>query len=299
MSDKLAAETFMRVQQQRVNQYLETLLQGNNVVPQFAPLIESMNYSLLGGGKRIRPILFLATAQTFRPLTGSELPMAAALELIHSYSLIHDDLPQMDNDDLRHGKSTNHVIYGDATALLAGDALLTYAFEELSQPLNVEATIQLQMIQLLARAAGCWGMVGGQQADLSAEGQSGSRSLLETIHRHKTGKLIEAAVGMGGLYAGVSEKIQSGLDNYASHLGLLFQIVDDLLDVTGLVDEIGKKVGADEALQKLTYPRLIGLEESQKLAKAEHDLAVQSLLNAGIDSVVLSGIATFFLERKK
>ncbi len=279
-----------------VTDYLATLF-ANPGRP--ARLFEAMNYSLLGAGKRLRPILCIAAAETFGVGVDKVLPAAAALELVHCYSLIHDDLPIIDNDDLRRGRPTNHKVYGDATALLAGDALLTYAFEQLSQPLGISADKQLQMIRTLAHAAGAYGMVGGQQADILAEHSDGNLELLQFIHVHKTAKLIQASVVIGSLFANVSSQEQEAVAKYGLSVGLAFQIVDDWLDVAGSEAEIGKPVGSDERLQKLTYPRLVGLEKTRELAESTMQEGVAALTSAGIQAPLLVAIGEYVVRRTR
>jgi geranylgeranyl diphosphate synthase, type II len=262
-------------------------------------LFKSMNYSLLGAGKRLRPVLCIATAETFGVAPSKVLPAAAALELIHSYSLIHDDLPIMDNDDLRRGRPTNHKVFGDATALLAGDALLTYAFELLAEPMDIPAERQLRMIRVLAHAAGAYGMVGGQQADMLAEKTDGDLDALRFIHVHKTAKLIQAAVLLGGLFADLSEREERALEAFGLSIGLAFQMVDDWLDVAGDESVIGKPVGSDERHQKLTYPRLVGLEKTRELAQQAVEDGISALRSAAIEAPWLEAIGRYIVERTR
>ncbi|QSO53338.1 polyprenyl synthetase family protein [Alicyclobacillus curvatus] len=272
--------------------------------PVFSPsdppevLFAAMRYSLLGSGKRLRPLLCLATAEAFDITPGDALPAALALELVHCYSLIHDDLPAMDDDDLRRGKPTNHKVYGEATALLAGDGLLTHAFELISGEMRVAPERQLQMIRRLAHAAGPYGMVGGQQADLLAEHKDGTVQELEFIHQHKTGALIQAAVVIGGLFADVPLAQRKALENYGAFIGLAFQMMDDYLDVVGTTEALGKTKGSDLRLEKFTYPRLVGLEETRTRAIAAVDAAEDELIKAGIDSPQLRAIARFIVSRE-
>lgn len=267
--------------------------------PETQKLVESMRYSVLAGGKRLRPLLCMATARTFGVSEADVMPVAAAIELVHCYSLIHDDLPCMDDDDLRRGVPTNHKVYGEATALLAGDGLLTYAFELLSQPLTVPPTRQLRMVQTLAQAAGPYGMVGGQQADMDAEHTEGSLQTLQFIHTNKTAKLIQAAVEMGALFADIPEAQRTAVSTYGLHIGLAFQMIDDWLDVVGSEEELGKKTGMDEQLMKLTYPRLVGIHETRELALSLCQKARDDLANAGIQAPLLVDLATFIVERNK
>ncbi|SFU90066.1 polyprenyl synthetase family protein [Alicyclobacillus macrosporangiidus] len=279
-----------------VSAYLATVFPAD---AQPARLFEAMNYSLLAGGKRIRPILCLAAARSFGVREEDAMPAAAALELVHTYSLIHDDLPAMDDDDLRRGRPTNHRVFGEATALLAGDGLLTEAFALLSQPLNVPPERQLQMIQTLARAAGPYGMVGGQQADMEANRTTGSLDQLAFIHRRKTGMLIQASVVIGGLFAALGPAEREALAAFGIEIGHAFQIVDDWLDVSGDTEALGKQTGADERMQKLTYPSLIGLERTRQLAEERYEAAVSALEAAGIDAPLLTGLAAYVVQRNR
>ncbi|MDH6364433.1 geranylgeranyl diphosphate synthase type II [Enterococcus sp. PF1-24] len=225
-------------------------------------LLESMTYSIKAGGKRLRPLLLLAVIDAFHvPITKGHYQVAAALEMIHTYSLIHDDLPAMDDDDLRRGELTNHKVYGEAMAILAGDGLLTAAFQLLSQT-EITDLKKVILIQALTRAAGTSGMVAGQAADIEGEGQELTLEELATIHERKTGKLLEFAIVAGGQLTNQPKDIMDLLQEMAKHLGLAFQVRDDLLDVTATADILGKNVGRDRALGKNTYPSLLGVEES-------------------------------------
>ena len=246
---------------------VEAALDGSLEPERPESLRESMRYSLLAGGKRLRPILCLAAFE----LAGGEgdlaMPTAVALEMIHTMSLIHDDLPAMDNDDLRRGRPTNHKVFGEAKAILAGDALLTRAFEmvALRSP-GVPAERLLQVVGELSLASGAPGLVGGQVVDLECEGKSVDLETLEYIHLHKTGALLRACVISGALVAGADAKLQAALHTYARGIGLAFQIIDDILDVTASSDVLGKTAGKDLTADKTTYPKLLGLEESRRRA---------------------------------
>lgn len=238
----------------------------------FKKHIEAMRYSLLGGGKRIRPILCLATAHAVGGDTIHDqdiLPVACALECIHTYSLIHDDLPAMDNDTLRRGQATNHVLYGEAGAILAGDGLLTWAFDLLSNPKygSLDADKKLSISHCIARAAGSFGMVGGQALDIASENTQFPFETLQTIHRNKTGALITASVVSGGIAAGANKDTLQALENYGNQIGLAFQIVDDLLNATATTEQLGKAAGSDAELGKATYPAYFGIEKTRSLAK--------------------------------
>ncbi|MEI5994842.1 polyprenyl synthetase family protein [Candidatus Enterococcus mansonii] len=227
-------------------------------------LKESMLYSIHAGGKRFRPLLVLATIRSFnKQIQVHDYQVAAALEMIHTYSLIHDDLPAMDNDDLRRGKPTNHKVFGEAHAILAGDGLLTAAFQLLAIS-HIDLDQKVLLIQLLSKASGTQGMVAGQAGDLQGESRSLSLAELADVHEKKTGALIEFALLAGGILAQQPEEIVNLLGNFAQHLGLAFQIRDDLLDATSSEEELGKKVGRDEVLNKSTYPSLLGLEGARQ-----------------------------------
>jgi geranylgeranyl diphosphate synthase type II len=232
-------------------------------------LREAMRYSLLAGGKRLRPILCLAACELAGGQAEQAMPTAVALEMIHTMSLIHDDLPAMDNDDLRRGRPTNHKVYGEANAILAGDALLTRAFEmvALRSP-GVPAERLLAVVGELSLASGAPGLVGGQVVDLESEGKDVDLDTLEYIHLHKTGALLRACVLSGALIAGAPEALLDALRIYARGIGLAFQIIDDILDVTASSDVLGKTAGKDLTADKTTYPKLLGLEESRQRAEA-------------------------------
>ena len=230
-------------------------------------LREAMRYSLLAGGKRLRPILCLASCELAGGDKGKAIPTAVALEMIHTMSLIHDDLPSMDNDDIRRGRPTNHKVFGDAIAILAGDALLTRAFEMVSKrTLNVPPERLLKVVGELSLVAGAPGLVGGQVVDLESEGKEVDLDTLEYIHLHKTGALLKASVICGALIGGANDELIDALEIYAKAIGLAFQIIDDILDVTSSSDVLGKTAGKDLIADKTTYPKLLGLEESRDRA---------------------------------
>jgi geranylgeranyl diphosphate synthase, type II len=238
----------------------------------FSNHIHAMRYSLMAGGKRVRPILCLAAAQAvgYEPVANQNLlPVACALECIHTYSLIHDDLPAMDNDDLRRGKATNHVLHGEAGAILAGDGLLTWAFDLLSNPAHgtLSADKKLRITHIIARAAGSFGMVGGQALDIACENKTFPFETLQTIHSSKTGALITASVMTGAVGAGADDRQLKALEQYGDKIGLAFQIVDDLLNATATTEQLGKTAGSDAELGKATYPAYFGIEETRTKAK--------------------------------
>lgn len=262
-------------------------------------IYESMRYSLLAGGKRLRPILCLATCELLGGTVEMAMPTACALEMIHTMSLIHDDLPAMDNDDYRRGKLTNHKVYGEAMAILAGDGLLAYAFEYIAtQTQNVPAERVLQVIARLGRAVGAAGLVGGQVVDLESEGCSNiQEETLNYIHTHKTGALLESCVVCGGILAGATDAEQERLSRYAQNIGLAFQIIDDILDITATQEELGKTAGKDLQAQKATYPSLWGLEASKVKAQELIDAAKAELKSFGEKAQPLIALADFITAR--
>ncbi len=227
-------------------------------------LKEAMRYSLEAGGKRIRPLLLFATMKALGKSLESGIPVACAIEMIHTYSLIHDDLPCMDDDDLRRGKPTNHKVFGEAMAVLAGDGLLTNSFQVISDSKDITDTKKIKLLSELAKSAGSEGMVGGQVADMEGEGKHISLAELEYIHEHKTGKMLEYSIIAGAILADADSKKIENLRKFAYHLGLAFQIRDDLLDIEGTEAEIGKRVGSDVLNEKVTYPSLLSLEGAKE-----------------------------------
>lgn len=276
-----------------VEEYLTGLLSEDN------PLGKSMNYSLLGAGKRIRPVLSLACADIVGGSPADLVRAASAIELIHTYSLIHDDLPAMDDDDYRRGKLSNHKMFGEAAAILAGDALLTYAFELLALPLPVSPERQLRVIYETARASGWQGMVGGQVLDTLGDAHKSDLEHIQQSHRLKTGALLIASARLGAILGGGTEEEISTLDRYASCLGLAFQIKDDILDVIGESEVIGKPVGSDEKLHKATYPVLLGLEGAQDHLKNTIAEAKEAVLSFGTKNEFLLQLADYVAERDK
>src|SRR6476620_9516538 len=262
-------------------------------------IYEAMRYSLLAGGKRLRPILCLASCELAGGTTSMAMPTACALEMIHTMSLIHDDLPAMDNDDYRRGKLTNHKVYGEDMAILAGDGLLAYAFEFIAtQTRNVPAEQVLKVIARLGRAVGAAGLVGGQVVDLDSEGRSDvSLETLNFIHNHKTAALLEASVVSGALLAGAAEADLERLSRYAQNIGLAFQIVDDVLDITATQEELGKTAGKDLQAGKVTYPSLWGIEESRRQASQLVADAKAQLAVFGSKALPLLAIADFITSR--
>jgi len=271
------------------------------VPPETAPpetIHRAMRYSLFAGGKRIRPILCMEAARAVSGSLDGVVSSACSLELIHTYSLIHDDLPALDNDDYRRGKPTNHKVFGDAMAILAGDALLTLAFRVLAQ-LSTAPERKAQMVGELAVAAGTvGGMIGGQVADLEGEGKPPEAGLLEIIHRAKTGALLRASLRMGAIFAGATEAQYQALSCYGEHIGLAFQIVDDILDVEESSEALGKTAGKDAQQKKITFPAVYGLAESRRMAEEECARAHQVLEPFGPNAQELNELADLIVRRK-
>lgn len=261
-------------------------------------LQEAMRYSVLGGGKRIRPALCLAAAKAMGQSGDQALIPACAIELIHAYSLIHDDLPAMDDDELRRGRPTTHIAFDEATAILAGDALQALAFGWLAEAPGLPGTTRLAMVQELASASGHRGMVGGQAIDLESVGKTLALAQLETMHRHKTGALIEASVRIGAITApSVGDQALASLTRYAKALGLAFQVQDDLLDIEGDTDVIGKPQGSDAARSKPTYPALLGVAGAREHLAALLESAQQSLRDFGPEADPLRAMADYVVAR--
>ena len=267
-----------------------------------ADVIKAMHYSLFAGGKRLRPILCMAGATAVGGEEQDILPVACALELIHTYSLIHDDLPVMDNDEIRRGKPTNHRIFGEAIALLAGDALLTEAFQlmtrmDLSERVNPRSL--LNVIGLIARAAGYQGMVGGQVVDIQSEGKEADPFLVQFIHSHKTGALIAVSVSSGAILGGGEEPRVKAITSYGQKIGFAFQIADDILDIEGDSQELGKGVGGDARQRKITYPSAFGLRRSKEAQQEMVEQAIESLKPFDHRADPLRHIAQYIVERRK
>src|SRR5215510_8588375 len=285
------------VQQQKlVDAELDRLVPPETAQP--ATIHRAMRYSLFAGGKRIRPILCIEAARTITDACDGVAAAACALELIHTYSLIHDDLPALDNDDYRRGKLTNHKVFGDAMAILAGDSLLTLAFQVLAQ-VSAPANRVARLVAELATAAGTvGGMIGGQVADLEGEGQPPNAPLLETIHRAKTGALLRASLRLGAIYAGATDEQYAALSCYGEHIGLAFQIVDDILDVEESSEALGKTAGKDAQQKKITFPAVYGLAESRRMAEEECARAHQVLEPFGPNAQGLNELADLIVRRK-
>ena len=273
----LTLEAYMAAAQRAVDAALDRWVPPEQTDP---PAIHrAMRYSLFAGGKRIRPLLAMAAAEAVADAPLGIESAACALELIHTYSLIHDDLPALDNDDLRRGRPTCHKVFGEAMAILAGDALLTLAFEVLAKLEGVSAERRVALIAELATASGTvGGMIGGQVNDIEGEGKTPTAALLHSIHRAKTGALLRASVRIGAIYAGASAEQLAALTSFGEHIGLAFQIVDDVLDVEQSSEALGKTAGKDAAQKKITFPAVYGLEKSRAMAEQERAAAHQALV---------------------
>ncbi len=288
---------YFKQQAARVEQWLERLLPAVSQTP--ATIHEAMRYSIFAGGKRLRPALVIATGEVFDAPEQALLPAACALEMIHTYSLIHDDLPAMDNDNLRRGRPTNHKVYGDAMAILAGDALLTQAFITLANIEGISAEIKVRVIAEVAQAAGTANaLIGGQVLDIQNEGRQVTAEELDAIHRAKTGALIRCCVRVGTIIGSASEGDLELLTEYAEKAGLAFQIADDVLDATATSEELGKTAGKDEAAQKATYVSLYGIETARQRAAQLCREAIAAVQKIGRETAQLEAIARFIVERK-
>lgn len=295
-----ATETFNDYLARRaaeVNQWLDRLIPSETTPPE--QLHRAMRYSLLAGGKRLRPSLTLAAGEALGADTDDLMPAACAIEMIHTYSLIHDDLPAMDNDDLRRGRPTCHKAFGEAVAILAGDALLTQAFRVLSADApHRDAERQVRVVREIATAAGSVdALIGGQIADIESEGKNVDASTLEYIHRSKTGAMITSSVVVGGIIAGASEEQIDKLRGYGERIGLAFQIADDILDVTSTSEQLGKTPGKDQAANKATYPAIHGIDASNGRARQLVDEAVRIAAGLNLKTRVLEDLARFIIAR--
>jgi geranylgeranyl diphosphate synthase, type II len=287
---------YVAAQQLRIDEALRRWVPPESTEPE--SIHKAMRYSLFAGGKRIRPILCMAAAEAVSSSTDGIESAACTLELIHTYSLIHDDLPALDNDDLRRGVPTCHKVFGEAIAILTGDALLTLAFQVLAQ-LPCKAERKSMLIEELAVASGTvGGMIGGQVHDLEGEGKHPDAALLEAIHRAKTGALLRASVRMGGIYAGADQDRLDALSCYGEHVGLAFQIVDDVLDVEQSSEALGKTAGKDEKQKKITFPAVYGLERSREMAERERIAAHQALRSFNERAERLRELADLIVQRK-
>lgn len=289
---------YLNEMKNEVDKALEQHLLPEDQYPQ--SLIKSMRYSVFAGGKRLRPILVLAASESVNGPVKQIMPFALGVELIHTYTLIHDDLPSLDNDDLRRGKPTSHKAFGEATAILAGDALQTYAFQLMTDTelmKEIPPDVILRAVHELSHAIGPLGTIGGQMVDLESEGKEIETRALEYIHTHKTGCLISACIRSGGILSQCSEKDLDALTRFGENIGLAFQIIDDILDITGDQTEIGKDAKSDIKSSKATYPALLGIEESKKKAQVLIDNGIAYLDHFYSSADHLREIALYFISR--
>lgn len=307
ISELMDIKTYLDEKRKLIDSYLESYF---SIPSEPSVLYKAMRYSLFAGGKRIRPILALSSYEACGGDPKNIIPYASALELIHTYSLIHDDLPSMDNDDLRRGKPTSHKVFGEAMAILAGDALLTEAFLMLTNnppppPLVKEGLYKetkpsflIKVIREVALSAGVHGMVGGQAMDISSENSQPDRDTLTFIHLHKTAALITASVRMGGILADSDDDKLKALTKYGENIGLAFQIIDDILDIEGNAEELGKTAGSDMKMKKMTYPSLYGIKKSRKEAENLISEAIDALSLFSSEADQLRGIAHYLIQRR-
>lgn len=291
-------KTYLARKKEIIDKSLEKLVPPSTAFP--SSVNEAIRYSLFAGGKRVRPILAIAAAEALGARITDLLPIAGSLELIHTYSLIHDDLPAMDDDDFRRGRATCHKVYGEAIAILAGDGLLNMAFEILSNPRSLKAVPAQRLVAIIkeiSTASGVHGMIGGQVVDMESEGKEIDFPTLDYIHTHKTGALIRASVRIGALYAKAGKKDLSALTHYGEMVGLAFQIADDILDITGKREETGKDEGSDLKKDKKTFPGFYGLEESRRRATEVSDKAILALKDFGRKADPLRALAKYVVNR--
>ena len=286
----------LKYMQDIINEYL------NSIIPiehqYIKTILDSMRYSLLSGGKRIRPVLTLGTGEIFGCPYDDLLPYGASIEMIHTYSLIHDDLPAMDNDDYRRGKLTNHKVFSEAISILAGDGLLNFAFENIIEYASKKNDMKYIIAALeIAHASGIWGMVGGQVVDIENEGKMIEKKTMDYMHANKTGAIINACVKTGAIIAGASENDITQLSYYAHDLGLAFQVIDDILDVIGDEKKMGKKTGSDIKKNKATYVSMYGIDEAKKIANQLSQSALSHIEYFGDDSIFLKQLTLYLLNR--
>ena len=290
--------SYLASKKEKIDRTLDTILPKPDEYPEI--IHRAMRYSVFAGGKRLRPILALASAEAVGGKEEEILPIACSLELIHTYSLIHDDLPAMDNDDFRRGKPTSHRVFGEAIAILAGDALLTLAFEQLAAVPEdlVPPERKIKVIKEIASASGSRGMVGGQVVDIESEGKKVNLPTVTYIHQAKTGRLITASVRIGGIVAGATPSQLDALSVYGENVGLAFQIIDDILDITGSKEKLGKEVAKDAVRGKATYPGVVGIAEAKKRAFEAAEEAIKALSQFGEAARPLREIAKFIISRE-
>ncbi len=295
MKNKFNLKTYLKNKKELVDKRLFELIESGG---QSKSLKKAMKYSLLSGGKRLRPVLCLAAEEACGSLENLSIDCACAIEMIHAYSLIHDDLPAMDDDELRRGQLTCHKKFDEATAILAGDALLNKAFEVLSMQ-NIDPYIAIKIIKVISDASGDNGMIAGQMKDIEAESSDISLDELKKIHLEKTGALIRASLKSGGLIAGADDELLNLLDDYGRFTGLAFQVTDDILNVTGDPEIMGKAKGSDALKNKATYPGLMGLEKSKEYASILVGKAIKSLEIFGDNADALKAVSSYILNRNK
>ncbi|MFJ7971464.1 polyprenyl synthetase family protein [Psychrobacillus sp. NPDC096389] len=287
-------QTFIQTNQPVIEQKLSTLIQEIHAPEK---LKEAMVYSLQAGGKRIRPLYTLAVLEELNVISEDAAIVASTIEMIHTYSLIHDDLPAMDDDNLRRGKPTNHVVFGEALAILAGDGLLTLAFGIIARLPNLSADQKIELIERLSYAAGAEGMVGGQVLDILGEGKSLTLEELEQVHINKTGALLSFSILAGGIIANASEKIMKALQTYAFHIGLAFQIQDDILDIEGTSEQLGKTAGKDVLSEKNTYPSILTLIGAKEQLQKQYESAIIALEEVNMHQGILVEFADYITKR--
>lgn len=297
VTDKFDLDAFLASRTAAVNTALDRFLPSETTKP--ATIHKAMRYSLFAGGKRMRPALVLAAAQACGGREADAMPLACAVECIHTYSLIHDDLPAMDNDDYRRGKLTNHKVFGEGIAVLAGDALLTQAFEIAAQAKGWPRYSHQDVILEVAKASGSLQLIAGQVADLEGEGKKTSVAQLKYIHERKTSALLCCSVRLGGMSANCSAAQLKALTDFGYHVGLAFQVIDDILDVTQTSEKLGKTAGKDTKAQKATYPSIVGLEKSRQIAAQLTDKAFAALKPFKGRAVALEALAEFLLKRDR
>ncbi len=294
MTNQLQA--FIQTNQPLIEKKLHDLIED---VKGPTELKKAMSYSLQAGGKRIRPLYTLAVLEELGVKNEDALTVACTIEMIHTYSLIHDDLPSMDNDDLRRGKPTNHIVFGEALAILAGDALLTLSFGVIARLKQLTAEQKVELIDRLSYASGSEGMVGGQVLDILSEGKSLTLKELEEVHINKTGALLLFSIIAGGIIANAETNIQLSLEKYAFHIGLAFQIQDDILDIEGTSEQLGKTAGKDVLSEKNTYPSILSLDGAKEQLHHQYKLAIAALEEADLDKGLLVEIANYITKRSK
>ncbi|WP_416149562.1 polyprenyl synthetase family protein [Salipaludibacillus sp. HK11] len=294
MNDQQTLKQFIEKEKQQIDQRLKNHINQLKAPPS---LKESMNYSLEAGGKRIRPILLLATLKGFNKPLNLGYDVSCALEMIHTYSLVHDDLPAMDDDDLRRGKPTNHKVFGEALAILAGDGLLTHSFQLITSLDYLTAEVKVRLIEKIAEAAGPMGMVAGQVEDMEGEDEDLDVDQLQHIHHRKTGDLLSVALECGAILSSATEEEMSELKSFGKHIGIAFQIKDDLLDVEGDEKQLGKPVGSDESNNKTTYPKVLGMDQAREKLIYHIKSAKDHLNNVDKDTRLLLELADYIGSR--